>query len=739
MLAPLTPTSVDELRSRQNQTLTGLLGWRVVGQDRACFPTCTLHPRFELSTGHAVGAGRCRQPRDRGSGMAGHLRRMRRVALLVVAVLAATTISVGQTQRAEALVPNDAAFLAINVPSSLLASGAPSAEAGALLANAQTFSWEFLAPEFATVSGTATSTPVATTTLTAAEQEAFESLARRFFAPSTGASLLAKAGMAMGGYMVGASIGHGIVELRGWLWEDEFQNPDNLICSASTGVAQVVVGLLSGSNCEGWNTMNEEFHANTDVTGVTGMSVCDPSAPTRCIQIAGYGANSISGNPSVCFAITGVAQKQAVFSGYRNVTSSNGTWTTNGSAQAHPPGTLGSSHACRTMNQTSWILQLWGGSVTDQHVVNWYGFSSSATGSNVSTVQTVGSDPSRVVRCSILGTDNVTYSADSGTFTEGSGQLPGVVCPELPFGVATVSITLTEVGGAVNRVLWSRSVTGAYNSWLSAYPECANGSCLLDLRKQGDSCFLGSTDCDGWWFDPNKSALYTCVYGTHILVLSECAVYANAFSETHRDSGNAYADPATGDSVQTPTSPTEEERLTQELLDREWLEHGPTASGLTLGAMDVWTGANLVARQCIALSMEDECKESIPIFAPGDDVREAAQHDLDAIVGNPAWAALTYAASNRPAPDNWKYAYPPCDGSYAPLQCDEYPFLSSQQGGPGASLRLIDAYDNSREGSLLSLFYGLCGLSEGDPFLVIPIPTSLPAEVTSTSAWCEDS
>jgi hypothetical protein len=671
---------------------------------------------------------------------------MRRVALVVVALLGATTVSVAQAQRAEALVPNEAAFLAINIPGSLLTAGAPNAGAGALLANAQTFNWEFLAPEFAAVSGSFTPSPAPPSTLTAAEQEAFESLVRRFYAPSTGASLLTKAGVAVGGYMVGASIGHGIVELRGWLWEDEFQNPDNLICSASTGAAQVVVGLLSGSNCEGWNAMNEEFHANTDVTGITGASVCRTATPVACIQIAGYGANTISGNPSICFAVTGLTSQQNLGSWFLNWTFPNGTTSTSGvSATVFPPNALSSSNACYTSNKTSWIMQVGNGSPTSQRLANWYGFSNSASGPNVSTVQTVGSDPSRVVRCSILGTDNVTYSADSSTFTEGSRQLPGIVCPELPFGVAAASITLTEVGGAVDRVLWNRSVTAAYNSWLTAFPECANGSCLLDLRKQGDSCFLGSTDCDGWWFDLNKSSLYTCVYGTHTLSLSECAVYANAFSETHRDSGNAYADPATGDSVQTPTSPTEADRLTRLLLQRGWLTHGPTEAGFVYGEAaenpDPYAAARAGAVTCIALGVQDEC-DDLPIFAPGDNIKEAAVHDLEAIEGHPTWALLTRADPPQVVP-GWYSGISPCIPPYSPYHCDEYPFKSTWQAGSlsgtQASLKLIDAADNENEGTYLDLFYGACSIGNNDPYLVVPIPSSGGSESRNgppTAAWC---
>jgi hypothetical protein len=60
------------------------------------------------------------------------------------------------------------------------------------------------------------------------------------------------------------------------------------------------------------------------------------------------------------------------------------------------------------------------------------------------------------------------------------------------------------------------------------------------------------------------------------------------------------------------------------------------------------------------------------------------------------------------------------------LHCDEYPFYSSRDGGPGASLRLIRAGENLSEGASLGTFYKKCpnvsAAAPGDrePYLVAP-------------------
>ncbi len=156
----------------------------------------------------------------------------------------------------------------------------------------------------------------------------------------------------------------------------------------------------------------------------------------------------------------------------------------------------------------------------------------------------------------------------------------------------------------------------------------------------------------------------------------------------------------------------------------------------------------------------DFCRApDLPIFIVGDDAREAAQHDFDAIFGNPAndmparpqWALLNYASSRvkRDAGQRrgWYGNDPECKGKTfvgSGLECDEYPYFSTEQGGapqPNGpapikpSLRAINADHNGIEGRALGRFVtSQCDLqsatgitstsngSGGDRYLVLPTP-----------------
>jgi hypothetical protein len=119
-----------------------------------------------------------------------------------------------------------------------------------------------------------------------------------------------------------------------------------------------------------------------------------------------------------------------------------------------------------------------------------------------------------------------------------------------------------------------------------------------------------------------------------------------------------------------------------------------------------------------------------PIFVTGRDVAEATDHDIIAIAGNFSWLKLNYVSGTIRETEisrNWYSGYPECTPSQPGKSCDEYPFFSSAQSGPGASLKLILSDDNSLQGSKYGTFISSCGLIESDEFYVIPIPGSLTA------------
>jgi hypothetical protein len=139
------------------------------------------------------------------------------------------------------------------------------------------------------------------------------------------------------------------------------------------------------------------------------------------------------------------------------------------------------------------------------------------------------------------------------------------------------------------------------------------------------------------------------------------------------------------------------------------------------------------------------------MFITGYDAREAAQHDLDTIAGYPSWVQLNRDVTGKTS--DWKRNISPCNEKPPPVgkQCDEYPFISTVQGGPAttvppkpqADLRWIDTGQNTLQGWMLGGFYsnntytslgGLkgCNLTTGQLFLAIPLP---PVDEDIKTTW----
>jgi hypothetical protein len=161
-----------------------------------------------------------------------------------------------------------------------------------------------------------------------------------------------------------------------------------------------------------------------------------------------------------------------------------------------------------------------------------------------------------------------------------------------------------------------------------------------------------------------------------------------------------------------------------------------------------------IARSCLrreAAADRDgatECR-SLPIFISGQDVREAADHDLEALGvtndpdllanAHPAWVLLNYQpAADNPSYTGWYRYRAPCNEPTPPdSDCDEYPFYSSLQGGhlavPTPSLKYIDRTHNRRQGGKYSAFLTTCTVAPDEAFLAIPVLPGVPAD---TMAVC---
>ncbi|MEU4674700.1 NucA/NucB deoxyribonuclease domain-containing protein [Amycolatopsis sp. NPDC023774] len=86
--------------------------------------------------------------------------------------------------------------------------------------------------------------------------------------------------------------------------------------------------------------------------------------------------------------------------------------------------------------------------------------------------------------------------------------------------------------------------------------------------------------------------------------------------------------------------------------------------------------------------------------------------------------SATQTANNNAARATCAAVWGPYDGNL--LNCDEYPFASTQEGaGPGNgnySARLIDAGDNQAAGRWLDSNYTLNRIIDGDPYYIAITP-----------------
>jgi hypothetical protein len=132
----------------------------------------------------------------------------------------------------------------------------------------------------------------------------------------------------------------------------------------------------------------------------------------------------------------------------------------------------------------------------------------------------------------------------------------------------------------------------------------------------------------------------------------------------------------------------------------------------------------------------DPCTQSsdVRIFFEGGDIMGHTIHAAAAIAGHPAWAEL-----NRIIPPHdreWYQNLPVCKNKPSGTACDEYPFASTEQGGPFAnppvSLLPLPAGESTTQGGKLIGFYSSCGVAQGAGFYVVPVPV----EGVPTFGYC---
>lgn len=160
-----------------------------------------------------------------------------------------------------------------------------------------------------------------------------------------------------------------------------------------------------------------------------------------------------------------------------------------------------------------------------------------------------GANPERRFKCLIKGSNGTNYTGYSEPFFETDPSVAPMACPTLPAEVKPWEITVWETGGGPDVEVYKEVMTDEGKSHGQLYPECEAGTCMLDLLKNGISCFAKPGPCADWFEDPTKTETYSCKYGSHTVALAECNVYGPSFKEDPKVKG----DPVTGEPLPTPT------------------------------------------------------------------------------------------------------------------------------------------------------------------------------------------
>ena len=558
-------------------------------------------------------------------------------------------------------------------------------------------------------------------------------------------------GMVISTFAVGTLVGGGLVRSFG-------VDTQELVCRSSDGVDQLALALLSGNECATWNAIHPDFVPNQDQYPqfTTPQAVCDAPPASRCFSLIGtYTAvsNGVT-STTACFLTT---NNYAGWSGLFGPLPQPGMYDyfASGTLSAVGTKTQPAPTACRNMGANYYISP---SSIWDEpgfifaFYVGRYD-ASVKPGSTSSELTRTYPDPDRVFKCEVTASNGQTYSANSQTFLESGALLPEIVCPDLPPGVFPVWKTITEEGGDRTLVVADQPTTQEYQDWAEDFGPCAFQGCPLELYKNGVSCWILLDDCDGWVGDSARDSTYTCMYSAVVAPIEECFIYGTTFNQAARDSGHAYADPATGLPVGAQTSPTLEDQIVESLMGRDKAR----TAWVALPEPERREIARAVAQQCVlTVDDPDDCADGA-VYAPGVEIDVVALHNQEAILsGQPS--LLTYLSSAdkladiAPLKRQWYTTVQgPCFNTTALSgeSCDEYPFFSSEEsvkigtdasGQPVAlsSLKYLDASKNSAEGGYRSGFYALCQFStfqRNSPerqFVVVPTVT-LP-----TAYWCAE-
>lgn len=338
-------------------------------------------------------------------------------------------------------------------------------------------------------------------------------------------------GVAVGmtGYSMSAAFGSGVIDVF-------FEDANGLVCAKDVANGNGLLSMMTGRDCSAFEAA-AEYVVNAD--SAMGWAASGPlCSGSVCSTFLGF-AYTVEATPMrrSCWITTGGSAFAIYQYSLRASDSSMQKAFTGQSSPTDCTGTYGGSTHQTTAHSDT----------TTYPIV--YGYSATGGAAPEVTLTGTHSDPARTFDCTVTGNDGLTYTAATDEFTEAGAWLTPV-CPTLPPGVLPQSVGVEEctVGGSCVPV-GSETVTPEFTDSMVAYPECADGSCMLDLVSVPDqaSCFeLADGACADWFADPDKAITYLCRYGDHDVALSECNAYARVFTPAATTAGSAYADPTTG-------------------------------------------------------------------------------------------------------------------------------------------------------------------------------------------------
>jgi len=190
-------------------------------------------------------------------------------------------------------------------------------------------------------------------------------------------------------------------------------------------------------------------------------------------------------------------------------------------------------------------------------------FSSCTSGGPAMVATKAGgsTDPQRYFMSVATFADGTTQECKSATFTETDATLPPFCTVPDPSKSALEDLVIREwlADGSSSQLIADIKPSPEYQADATQYPDCAAGSCQLQVYVRGQACTVGATACEDWIHDDANADDITCEYGPasnpteYTPPLSDCAQLAPYYKPANQAAGTPYATPI-GKPTTAPTT-----------------------------------------------------------------------------------------------------------------------------------------------------------------------------------------